>query len=36
MHQRADAADALREGPGLARIATAQDDLDAAHHGAGG
>ena len=33
MHQRADAADALREGPGIARIATPQDDLDTAHHG---
>ena len=35
MHQRAHAADALRERPGIARIATLQDDLDAAHHGAG-
>ena len=36
MHQRAHTADALRKRPGVARIATAQDDLDAAHHGAGG
>ena len=36
MHQRAHAADALGEGPGVARVAAAQDDLDAAHHGAGG
>ncbi len=35
MHQGAHAADALGEGPGVARIASAQDDLDAAHHGAG-
>ncbi len=36
MHQRADAADALGERPGIAGIAPAQDDLDATHHGAGG
>ena len=34
MHQRAHTADALRERPGIPRIASAQDDLDAAHHGA--
>jgi hypothetical protein len=32
VHQRAHAADALREGPGLARVAPLQDELDAAHH----
>ena len=31
----ADAADPLGEGPGVARIAAAQDDLDAAPHRAG-
>ena len=36
MYERANAADALREGPRLARIAPAQDDLDPAHHRAGG
>ena len=35
MHQRTDAADTLREGPGIARVAPAQDDLDAANHGSG-
>ncbi len=35
VHQRAHAADALRERPGIARIAALEDDLDAAHHGAG-
>ena len=35
VHQGAHAADALGEGPGIARVAPAQDDLDAAHHGAG-
>ena len=35
MHQRADAANALGESPGVARVAAAQDDFDAAHHGAG-
>ncbi len=35
VHQGADAADALREGPGVARVAAPQDDLDAAHHRAG-
>jgi hypothetical protein len=35
VHQRAYAADALRERPGITRIAAAQDDLDAAHHRAG-
>ena len=35
MHQGAHAADALGEGPGVARVAPAQNDLDAAHHGAG-
>ncbi len=33
--QRAHAADALREGPGVARVAALQDDFDAAYHGAG-
>ena len=35
VHQGADAADALGKGPGVARVAAAQDDLDTAHHGAG-
>ena len=35
MHQRADPANALGEGPGVAGVAAAQDDFDAAHHGAG-
>ncbi len=35
VHQGADAADALGEGPGVARVAALQDQLDAAHHGAG-
>ena len=35
MHQRAHATDPLDEGPGIARIPTAHDDLDATHHGAG-
>ncbi len=35
MDQRADAADALRKGPCVARIAALQNDFDAAHHGAG-
>ena len=35
MHQRAHAADALRERPCVARVAAAQNDFDAAHHGAG-
>ena len=35
VHQRAHPADALGEGPGVARIAVLQDQLDAAHHGAG-
>ncbi len=35
VHQRAHAADALCEGPGIARVAPLQNDLDAAHHGAG-
>ena len=35
VHQRTDTADALRECPGVARVAAAQDDLDAADHGAG-
>ena len=35
MDQRANAANSLRKGPGIARIAAAQDDLDAAHLGAG-
>ena len=30
--RRADAADALREGPGVARVAALQDDLDAPEH----
>jgi hypothetical protein len=33
--QRTHAADALRESPRIARIAALQNDLDAAHHGAG-
>jgi hypothetical protein len=33
--QRADAADALRERPGVARIAVFQNDFDASHHRAG-
>ncbi len=32
MHQRADAADALRKHPGVAWVAAVQDDLDPAHH----
>ena len=32
VHRRADAADALREGPGVARVAALQDHLDAAEH----
>ena len=35
MHGRADTAEALREQPGLARIATEKDVLDPAPHGAG-
>ena len=35
VHERADAADALRERPGIARIAIPQDDLDTADHRAG-
>ena len=35
MRARADAADALGEGPGVARIAPAQDHFDSAPHGAG-
>jgi hypothetical protein len=35
VHQRADAADALGKGPGVARVAALQDQFDAAHHGAG-
>jgi hypothetical protein len=35
VHQGTDAADTLGEGPGVARVASLQDDLDAAHHGAG-
>ena len=35
MYQRTHAADALGESPGVARVAAAQDDFDAAHHGAG-
>ena len=35
VHQRADTADALREGPCVARVAPAQDDLETPHHGAG-
>jgi hypothetical protein len=35
VYQRADTADALGEGPGIARVAAAQDDLDPAHHRAG-
>ena len=35
VHQRAHAADALRERPGIARVAAPQNDFDAAHHGAG-
>ena len=33
VHRGAHAADALREGPGVARVAAAQDQLDAAEHG---
>ena len=35
VHQRAYAADALRESPCIARIAALENDLDAAHHRAG-
>jgi hypothetical protein len=35
VHQRAHAADALRKGPGIARVSATQDDLNAANHGAG-
>src|ERR1700683_269801 len=35
VHQRADAADALRESPCIARVAAFEDNFDAAHHGAG-
>jgi hypothetical protein len=35
VHQGADAADALGEGPGVARVATLHHDLEPAHHGAG-
>ena len=35
MHRGADAADALGDGPGVARIAAHEDLLQAAHHGAG-
>ena len=35
MHRGADAADALGDGPGIARIAADQDVLDAAPHLAG-
>ena len=36
MSARADAADPLGEGPGVARIAVLQDHFDAAPHRAGG
>ena len=36
VHQRADAADALRQRPSFTRVATLQYQFDAAHHGAGG
>ena len=35
VNQRAHAADALRESPGIAWVAALQNDLDAAHHRAG-
>ena len=35
MHRGANAADALRDGPGIARIAADENLLQAAHHGAG-
>jgi hypothetical protein len=35
VHEGADPADALREGPGVAGVAAFQDGLDAAHHGPG-
>jgi hypothetical protein len=36
VHARAHAADALHESPGVTRVATAQDDLETAPHGARG
>ena len=35
VHERTHAADALGKGPGIARIASAQNDLNAANHGPG-
>ena len=35
VHQRAHPADTLRKRPGIARVAAAQDDFNATHHGAG-
>ena len=36
VHQCAHTANALRKGPGVTRVTSAQDDFDTAHHGAGG
>ena len=35
VYQRANTADALCKGPGIPRIPSPEDDLDAAYHGAG-
>ena len=35
MDQRADTANALGKGPGIARVTALQDQFDAAHHRAG-